>query len=125
MKRAGRLFDVIVNRQNLREATHRALRGKRAQPDAREFCETLDENLESLAKECILGTIRLGQAHQFWIRDPKPRLITAPCFRERVLHHAIMIPCEPVFERWLIDDTFACRVGRGRDKAITRATRFA
>ena len=55
----------------------------------------------------------MGDYHQFTIFDPKERLITAPCFRERVLHHAIMNVCEPVFERWLIADTFACRRGQG------------
>ena len=55
----------------------------------------------------------------------KERLITAPCFRERVLHHAIMNVCEPVFERWLIDDTFAGRKGKGRLAALDRARRFA
>lgn len=62
--------------------------------------------------------------HQFVIHDPKQRIITAPCFRERVVHHALMRVCEPVFERWLIDDTYACRVGRGRVAAVRRAKRF-
>ena len=67
----------------------------------------------------------LGVYHQFTIFDPKERLITAPCFRERVLHHAIMNVCEPVFERWLIADTFACRKGKGRIVALERARTFA
>jgi hypothetical protein len=58
------------------------------------------------------------------IRDPKERIITAPCFEERVVHHAIMNVCEPILDRWLIDDTFACRVGRGRVAAVKRAMPF-
>ena len=30
-----------------------------------------------------------------------------------------------LFDRWLIDDTFACRTGRGRLAAIDRAAEFA
>ncbi len=45
--------------------------------------------------------------------------------RDRVLHHAIMGPCEPVFERWLIDDTYACRRGKGRIKCLLRAVEFS
>ncbi len=52
-------------------------------------------------------------------------MISAPPFAERVLHHALMNVCEPHFERWLIDDTFACRVGKGRDAALARARHFA
>ena len=33
--------------------------------------------------------------------------------------------CEPVFEKSLIFDTYACRVGKGRDAAILRAREFA
>jgi hypothetical protein len=52
-------------------------------------------------------------------------LITAPCFRDRVLHHALALVCEPVFERLLIADTFACRRGKGREAAVERARQFA
>jgi hypothetical protein len=59
------------------------------------------------------------------IFDPKERIITAPCFGERILHHAIMNVCEPHFERWLIHDSYACRRGKGRVAALVRARRFA
>ncbi len=67
----------------------------------------------------------VGPYHQFTIFDPKERLITAPCFRDRVLHHAVTLVCEPVFERLLIADTFACRRGKGRIAAVERARSFA
>ena len=70
------------------------------------------------------GTFPVGRFQQFLIRDPKERVITAPCFDERVLHHGIMNVCEPVLDRWLIDDTFACRAGKGREAAILRAQHF-
>jgi hypothetical protein len=68
-----------------------------------------------IPKRLASGCFRFGRFNQFIIRDPKERIITAPCFEERVVHHAIMNACEPALDRWLIDDTFACRVGRGRE----------
>ena len=56
----------------------------------------------------------------FRIRDPKPRLIHAPCFRERVLHHALMAHIGPVIDKTLIDDVYACRVGKGVVRAARR-----
>jgi RNA-directed DNA polymerase len=53
------------------------------------------------------------------------RPLTAPFFRDRVLHHALTLVCEPVFERLLIADTFACRRGKGREAAVERAMQFA
>jgi hypothetical protein len=62
---------------------------------------------------------------RFIIHDPKERMITAPSFRDRVLHHAIMNVCEPHFERGLVYDSYACRKGKGRLAALQRATRHA
>ncbi len=42
-----------------------------------------------------------------------------------MLHHALTLVCEPVFERLLIADTFACRRGKGREAAVERAKQFA
>ena len=41
----------------------------------------------------------MGRYHRFVIHDPKERVIHAARFPERVLHHALMNVCEPLFER--------------------------
>lgn len=125
MKRKGHLLEQVVEYENLRRAFSRALRGKRHRPDAREFADHLDANLQDLREQLLTGSLSLGCYHQFVIYDPKERVITAPCFRERVLHHAVINVCEPVFERWLIDDTYACGRGRGRIVALRRTHRYA
>lgn len=125
MKRAGNLFPKILEWENLRLALWKALRGKRDRLDAREFQAEAEARLGELGDRLRRGTVVVGRYHQFVIHDPKERVITAPCFEERVLHHAIMNVCEPVFDRRLIDDTFACRVGKGRLAALARAQSFA
>jgi RNA-directed DNA polymerase len=125
VKRANHLFEQVYDFQNLRQALHRTLKRKRGKSEARCFVANLDHNLHRLADQIKNQTLQLGQSHQFMITDPKQRLITAPCFRERVLHHAIVRVCERVFERWLIDDTYACRRGKGRIAALQQAQYFA
>jgi RNA-directed DNA polymerase len=125
MKRVGRLMEQVITRDNLRLAFWKAARGKRVRPDAAVFATRLDENLESLRRELVDDTYAVGPYHQFTIHDPKQRLITAPCFRDRVLHHALLNVCEPVLDRFLIEDTFACRRGKGRIAAVERARWFA
>lgn len=125
MKRAANLFERIVDRENLRLALSKALRGKRTRWEARRFLFETEQRLRQMADELRHDSFQLGRYRQFVIYDPKERTITAPCFAERVLHHAIMNVCEPVFERWLIHDSYACRVGRGRVAAIERAQQFA
>jgi retron-type reverse transcriptase len=52
-------------------------------------------------------------------------VIHAAPFRDRVLHHAIMNVCEPIFERAQIFDSYACRKGKGTRAALFRAREFA
>ncbi|MEQ8791503.1 MAG: RNA-directed DNA polymerase [Pirellulaceae bacterium] len=125
MRRAGNLFERIATRENLREAFGKAARGKRARAGVREFAADLESRLAEIGRTLTNETIPVGRFYQFLIRDPKERVITAPCFEERVMHHAIINVCEPAFERWLIDDTFACRTGKGREAAVLRAATFA
>ena len=125
MKRAKCLFERVPLRGNLLLAVAKALRGKRGKRDARAWLADLDANLERLAAEIRGGETRAGVARQFMIHDPKERLITAPCFGERVLHHALMNVCEPEFERRLVFHTYACRRGKGQCAALVAARKFA
>jgi RNA-directed DNA polymerase len=125
MRRAANLFVRIPALDNLRIAFHKAARGRRHQAVVRQFSVCLDRRLEAMALQIARGTFQVGRFHQFLIRDPKERVITAPCFEERVLHHAIMNVCEPVMNRWLVADSFACRANMGREVAVQRALRFS
>jgi hypothetical protein len=124
MRRATNLFDQIPEPENLRLAFQKAARGRRGQAIVRQFAASLDRHIAAMSAAIRSGTFPVGRCQQFLIREPKERVITAPCFDERVLHHAVMNVCEPAMDRWLIDDTFACRLGKGREAAILRARGF-
>jgi RNA-directed DNA polymerase len=124
-KRANTCPEEIADWQNLVGAAFRASRGKTAHPDVAEFLSSLDAHLAVLRAEILGGTVSVGTSTAFRIRDPKPRLIHAPCFRERVLHHAVMARVGPVLDRALIDDTFACRIGKGTLAAVRRSQQHA
>lgn len=124
MRRAGNLFPKIAERENLELAFWKAQRGKSARADVCAFRENLTENLEDLRSGLLRGNVRLGNYRYFTIRDPKERVICAADFRERVLHHAIINVCEPVFEKYQIFDSFACRKGKGLDACLSRTREF-
>lgn len=84
MKRAGNLFERIVERDNLRHAFYEARRGKRTRPDVLEYAADLEANLRRTSCELEAGNFPLGRYTQFTIYDPKRRVITAPCFAERL-----------------------------------------
>jgi hypothetical protein len=111
----------VVDWGTMNAALWRAARGKRSRRDVHAFLKAMPESLTRLAVEVSEERVQLGRMSQFPIWDPKPRTIHAPCFRERVLHHALMAHAGPVLDRKLVDDTFACRVGKGTLAAVVRA----
>ena len=52
------------------------------------------------------------------------RMIQAPPCADRVIHHALMRLVDPLFERKFIPDSFACREGKGTQRAVFRAQHF-
>lgn len=125
MKRQGNLLPAIASRDNLLLAFARARRGHASAPAARAFAADLERNVQALRAGLLRGDVVVGEFTRFEIRDPKPRVIHAPAFRERVLHHALMNLCEDRIDRYLIDDIYACRAGKGTHAAIDRAQRHA
>jgi hypothetical protein len=125
MKRVGNLFPQIVAWGNLEHALRRALIGKRKRADARAFVDALPGSLETVSERLRNGLGPVGRFTEFVIHDPKERLISAPCFEDRVLHHAVLNVCEPVLERYQIYDSYACRSGKGQFAAIERACSYA
>lgn len=121
MRRGAVGLDAVADWHNLAAAFRRAALGKRGREDIERFCAHLDGELARLRKDILAGTVEVGRMRCFRIRDPKPRIIHAPCFRERVLHHALMAQAGPVLDRALVDDTYACRIGKGALAAVGRA----
>lgn len=124
MRRAGNLWPAIANFENLLRATRRAARGKRSVAGVARFIERREPECLRLLEELEADTYRPGVPFAFEIRDPKRRTIHSAPFRDRVLHHALIGPLEPIFERRMIADSFACRRGKGTHAAIARARFF-
>jgi hypothetical protein len=125
MKRVGGLFPEIIAWGNLEHALRRSLTGKRNRADAQAFLKALPGSLETVAERLRQGLGPVGRFTEFTIHDPKERLICAPCFEDRVLHHAVLNVCGPILERYQIYDSYACRLGKGQFAAIERACSYA
>lgn len=125
MRRLGGVYDAMWQWDNLRLAFWRAAKAARNGSAVRKFEAELEKNLRILQNDLQNEEVSSCGYTRFIIHDPKERMITAPSFRDRVLHHAIMNVCEPHFERGLVYDSYACRKGKGRLAALQRATRHA
>lgn len=123
MTRIGGIYDGLVTWANLEAALGKALRGKRTRPDAGSFLRAMPGSLAQVGERLRLGLGPEGRFREFLVRDPKERCISAPCFADRVFHHALMNGCEEPLDRTLIRHTYACRVGKGTHAAVEEARR--
>jgi hypothetical protein len=125
MKTFKNLYPRICAFANLLQAFHLAARGKRSKESVASFEYRLEEELLALQAELRSQTYTPGEYDNFHVYDPKPRLISAAPFRDRVVHHALCQVIEPLFERRFSRDSYACRKGKGTHAALNRAQAFA
>jgi retron-type reverse transcriptase len=98
-------------------AARKARRGKRDKHEVQRFEFHLEAELLRLQAELHTGQYRPGPFHTHWISEPKPRLISAAPYRDRVVHHALMNVLEPLLERRFHPHSYACRKGKGTHAA--------
>lgn len=115
----------VCSWENLYLAWRKAARGKRSRGPAGRFEYRLEDNLSQLHDELCAETYRPGPYVNFYIHEPKRRLISAAPFRDRVVHHALCRVIEPAFERSFIDHSFANRVGKGTHRAVDACQEYA
>ena len=114
------LYDRIANFGALIDAARGAVRGKRRNPGAAAFMANLETEVLALERGLKDRAYRPGRYTAFEVRDPKPRMVSAAPFRDRVVHHALYNVVAPLFERGFIDHSYANRVGKGTHAAIDR-----
>lgn len=74
-------------------------------------------NIYSLWSDLNTGKYEIGYSDTFIVTRPKLREVFAADFRDRIVHHLLMIKTLNLFENYFIDNTFNCRVGKGTTAA--------
>jgi retron-type reverse transcriptase len=118
VKPLRRLYFRLTSFANLLAAARRAQRGKRYRPDVLAFHANLEAELLLLQQQLRSFSYQPGPYRRFTIRDPKPRLISAAPYRDRVVHHALCAVIVPPIERGFHPGSFANRRGYGSHRAL-------
>ena len=103
----------MVTDSGIFEAYYDCVRAKRSSIGAMNYFSGMEEDLLSLADEINQRTYQPSTSTAFIITSPKRREVFAACFRDRVVHHYLMLRLEPLFERFFGERTFNCRKGKG------------
>jgi len=98
-KKHKHLFEKIVTKENFQHAYYKTRKGKRKSLSYLEFKEYAQYNLEMLRHEVADGSYIRAPFRNFYIHDPKLRLISGLPFRDRIVQHALNNIIEPIYER--------------------------
>ncbi|WP_296699785.1 reverse transcriptase domain-containing protein [Thiocapsa sp. UBA6158] len=122
--RFGHLYEQVASLESLYAAFLKARAGKRCKAAVEAFERNLGANLAALADELAEGRYRPRGYRKFEVREPKPRVIYAPEFRDTIVQHAVYAVVYPIFDRTFIHDAYGCRVGKGHHRAADQAQRY-
>ena len=126
------LFDTDSRQAQLRqidveqlfEAYLSCRKTKRYTQNAQKFEVDYEANLFDLKEEIENGIYYPGRSIAFIVNKPVKREIFAADFRDRVVHHWLINKLNPLFENLFIQDSYACRVGKGTHYGVKRADAF-
>lgn len=117
-KKYRNLYEQIYTWDNLLDAYKKTCNGKRRTWGYLEFKEYDELNLRNIQQELEDRSYKIGNYRHFYIYEPKPRLISALEFKDRLVQHALCSIITPIFERTFLPYNFACRDGMGTHKGV-------
>jgi len=117
-KKYRNLIDTITTIENLRDAYAKTAKGKKTTFGYLEFKEYAESNLLLVQEELKDNAYKIGEYRQFTVREPKPRLISALDFKDRLVQHAVCNVVAPIFEKGFLPYTFACRKNFGTHSGV-------
>lgn len=118
MKRKNNLFDKIANRENIILADKLARKGKKKQPGIKWFDKHYEKNIDRIVSDLLSGRYKTPKYITFKIYDPKERDISVLPYRDRIIHHGIMIPLEPILTSTYIANSYSCIKLKGVHAAL-------
>lgn len=113
MEKLQNLKERICSFENLYAAYEDAAKEKRYREDVLAFSFNLEENLFALQADLESGNYTVGPYREFYVRYPKPRLIMALGFQDRVVQWAIYRQLNPYADKRFINHSYGCRKGKG------------
>lgn len=119
------LLERIYSWENLLAAYHEAASEKWLRDDVSAFSAHLSENLIQIQNSLIWRTYKVGKYRQFYVMEPKKRLIMALDFPDRVVQWAVYLQVNQTLDNGFIYHSYGCRVGKGTTRAAARLYNWA
>lgn len=113
-------YQTICDYDWLEKAYRHARKGKRYRTEVLRFTDNLEGHLLNISREMLAETYRIGPYRHLWVYIPKKRLVMALGFSDRIVQWSVYQLLNPFYDRLFIEDSYACRVGKGSHKAADK-----
>ena len=110
-------WETICSYPSLLKAHENARKGKRYRAEVLGFTARLEDYLLQIRDKLLDGSDELGPYRKLWVSIPKKRLVMALPYMDRIVQWAIYQYINPIFDKTMIEDSYACRVHKGSHKA--------
>lgn len=114
VKRYGNLWNDLVSWENILLAYQLARKHKSNKRNVLNFEKNELENLKNIQASLINKTFKTSKYHKKIVFEPKQRIIyILPFNPDRIVQHALMNVLIPIWDKLFIENSFACRNGKG------------
>ena len=113
MEKLHDLKERICSWDNLIEAYKQAAKAKRYRDEVLSYSFDLERNLLELQEKLRNREDTVGAYREFYVQYPKPRLIMALPFEDRIVQWAIYLQINPYHDKRYINHSYGCRRGKG------------
>lgn len=117
-------FEQVYDFENIYQSAKEVLCGKKFLPHELYLSYNLESVLINIQNNLIWHTYEPGPYSNFYVHDPKLRLISAPGLLDRIVQTMVCRVIEPYIDPRLDYDSYACRDGKGTLKAAERVAHF-
>lgn len=105
------LYNELIDK--VYEAYYDCRRNKGRKASAIHFSWDYEQEVRKLTKELVNGTYKPSTSIVFGVTRPKNREVFAADFRDRIVHHLLMLEFGEIIDKEMIDDSYNCRKGKG------------
>ena len=118
------LWPQIADYEALLVAWKDVRQRKTTKPLILRYESNLAVNLGRLETQLLDGSYEPKRHFEFWIHDPKARLIQAPCLEDRIVQHAVCNVLRMPVQQRLIEQTYSCLIGRGTHRCSEQFLKY-
>ena len=120
----GNLWSQIADYDSLLVAWKDVRSGKGTKMPILKYESNLAVNLSKLERSLQSDQYKPREHYEFWIKDPKPRLIQAPFLEDRIVQHAVCNAIRIPLQQRLITHTYSCLIGRGTHRCSQQLHKY-